>query len=48
VGGDWGGTTLEVPGGLWKNRLTGESVGGGTIAVAELLKEFPVALLVRE
>jgi (1->4)-alpha-D-glucan 1-alpha-D-glucosylmutase len=45
---DWTGTTLEIPGGSWKNRLTGESVGGGTIEVAELLKEFPVALLVRE
>jgi (1->4)-alpha-D-glucan 1-alpha-D-glucosylmutase len=48
LNGDWDGTTLELPTGSWKNQFTGESVRGGTIGLPELLKEFPVALLVRE
>jgi len=48
VNGDWGGTTVQVPDGSWRNRLTGEIVVGGSVAVNDLLKRFPVALLVRE
>jgi (1->4)-alpha-D-glucan 1-alpha-D-glucosylmutase len=48
VAGDWAGTTVEVPDGSWTNWLTEERLAGGAVAVAELLKEFPVALLVRE
>jgi (1->4)-alpha-D-glucan 1-alpha-D-glucosylmutase len=47
VAGDWAGTTVEVPTGRWTNRLTGEPVDGGVIGLGELLKGFPVALLVR-
>jgi len=45
---DWGETSVRVPAGSWKNRLTGEVVGGGAVKVGELLSGFPVALLVRE
>lgn len=48
LAGDWAGTTIEVPNGSWTNRLTGESVSGGTVKVAQLLSGFPVALLVRD
>jgi len=44
----WGETTVEVPEGRWRNRLTGVEFEGGRVLVAELLKEFPVALLTRE
>jgi (1->4)-alpha-D-glucan 1-alpha-D-glucosylmutase len=44
----WGETTIEVPEGRWRNRLTGVEFAGGRVLVAELLKEFPVALLTRE
>ena len=46
--GDWGSTTLKVPGGRWRNCLTGESIEGGERLLADLLKKFPVALLVNE
>jgi (1->4)-alpha-D-glucan 1-alpha-D-glucosylmutase len=39
---------VVLPPGRWRNRLTGMSVEGGLIAVKMLLKDFPVALLVRE
>jgi (1->4)-alpha-D-glucan 1-alpha-D-glucosylmutase len=48
LGGDWAGTTIDVPAGTWRNRLTGQMVDGGTVELAELLKLFPVALLVWE
>ncbi|CAN5857532.1 malto-oligosyltrehalose synthase [soil metagenome] len=41
----WGDTTVEIPAGSWKNALTGEPVTGGTVAVADLFRSFPVALL---
>jgi len=44
----WGETTVEVPEGRWRNRLTGVEVEGGRVLVGELLKTFPVALLTRE
>ncbi len=44
----WGETTVEVAEGRWKNRLTGAEVEGGQVLVGELLKDFPVALLIRE
>jgi (1->4)-alpha-D-glucan 1-alpha-D-glucosylmutase len=47
VNGCWRGTTLCVPGGSWTNVLTGRSVGGGNVDVAELWRDFPVALLER-
>jgi (1->4)-alpha-D-glucan 1-alpha-D-glucosylmutase len=48
LGGAWRRTTVSLPEGRWRNRLTKTTVDGGTIAVDALLKEFPVALLVRD
>ncbi len=47
LGGAWGNTAVVLPKGPWVNRLTGAAVGGGKTKMAELLKDFPVALLVR-
>jgi (1->4)-alpha-D-glucan 1-alpha-D-glucosylmutase len=46
--GAWKDTVVTLPEGRWRNRLTEASVEGGTILVKGLLKDFPVALLVRE
>jgi (1->4)-alpha-D-glucan 1-alpha-D-glucosylmutase len=46
LGGDWGGTRLDLPAGSWRNVLTGEAVEGGRGHRLEaLLARFPVALL---
>ena len=39
---------MVLPKGRWRNRLTGGVVEGGVIPMKMLLKDFPVALLVRE
>jgi len=50
----WNGTSVTLPKGCWRNRLTGENVCVPTEGaaqerlVADLLREFPVALLTRE
>jgi (1->4)-alpha-D-glucan 1-alpha-D-glucosylmutase len=44
----WGDTTVELPAGPWRDRLTGARNDGGQLAVADLLARFPVGLLVRE
>jgi len=46
VHGDWADTSLEIPGGTWRNALTGDGITGGRVGLGELLHEFPVALLV--
>jgi (1->4)-alpha-D-glucan 1-alpha-D-glucosylmutase len=46
--GSWKDTIVVLPKGLWGNRLTGGVVAGGVISMKMLLKDFPVALLVRE
>ena len=46
--GAWKDTIVVLPKGRWRNRLTGELVAGGVIAMKLLLKDFPVALLARE
>ena len=46
--GGWRGTTVELPEGRWRNRLTGEAWSGGPVPLAQLLARFPVALLARE
>jgi (1->4)-alpha-D-glucan 1-alpha-D-glucosylmutase len=46
--GAWRDTIVVLPKGRWKNRLTGVSVEGGVVTMKVLLKDFPVALLVRE
>jgi (1->4)-alpha-D-glucan 1-alpha-D-glucosylmutase len=47
LGGDWADTSLELPGGGWRNVLTGDEVDGGNVRVGDLLRRFPVALLER-
>jgi (1->4)-alpha-D-glucan 1-alpha-D-glucosylmutase len=48
LAGDWLSTEVNLPQGEWENRLTGDRVRGGAVAMAALLKRFPVALLSRE
>jgi (1->4)-alpha-D-glucan 1-alpha-D-glucosylmutase len=48
LSGVWKDTWVSLPQGRWRNRLTGWSLEGGNVALKELLKDFPVALLVRE
>jgi (1->4)-alpha-D-glucan 1-alpha-D-glucosylmutase len=43
---NWMNTTLELPSGRWRNELTADVVQG-IVPVAELLAQFPVALLSR-
>jgi (1->4)-alpha-D-glucan 1-alpha-D-glucosylmutase len=45
---NWASTTVDLPQGKWKNRLTREAVIGGRLRVQALLQQFPVALLTRE
>ena len=47
LNGEWGDTTLTVPSGEWRNLFTGE-VTTGSPKLADLMKRFPVALLVKE
>ena len=47
LGGDWGDTSIVVPGGAWSDLLTGEEIAGGEARVGRLLARFPVALLAR-
>ncbi|HEX2222741.1 MAG TPA: malto-oligosyltrehalose synthase [Thermoanaerobaculia bacterium] len=47
LGGDWGDTVLDLPAGRWRDELTGEEVDGGSNRLADLLRRFPVGLLVR-
>jgi (1->4)-alpha-D-glucan 1-alpha-D-glucosylmutase len=46
--GMWRDTMVVLPKGRWRNRMTGAVVSGGVITMKLLLKDFPVALLVRE
>jgi (1->4)-alpha-D-glucan 1-alpha-D-glucosylmutase len=48
LAGVWKDTWVSLPAGRWRNRLTARSLEGGQVAVKDLLKDFPVALLVRE
>jgi (1->4)-alpha-D-glucan 1-alpha-D-glucosylmutase len=48
LGGAWGGTNVELPPGRWTNRLTGAAMAGGKVTLKEALRDFPVALLVRD
>ena len=45
--GDWAGTTLSLPTGQWIDQFT-QRVFTGQVALASLLEEFPVSLLLRE
>jgi (1->4)-alpha-D-glucan 1-alpha-D-glucosylmutase len=44
--GEWGDTALSLPPGAWRSVFAGEEFGGA-VAVAEVFRTFPVALLVR-
>lgn len=44
----WADTTLHLPGGDWSNELTGDPIQEDNVAVADLFKKFPVALLSRK
>jgi len=44
---EWGNTTLSLPDGEWRNRLTGETFQN-VVSASALFASFPVALLVRE
>jgi (1->4)-alpha-D-glucan 1-alpha-D-glucosylmutase len=48
LGGNWSGTTIEIPQGKWTNVLTRDVVLGGRHQVNNLLQRFPVALLTKE
>jgi (1->4)-alpha-D-glucan 1-alpha-D-glucosylmutase len=47
LGGDWAGTTLDLPAGTWTDTLDPTRTFTGTVALADLLGPFPVALLER-
>jgi len=38
---------VSLPEGRWSNRLTGATIDGGPVQIEDLLREFPVALLVQ-
>jgi (1->4)-alpha-D-glucan 1-alpha-D-glucosylmutase len=46
-GGNLASTTVELQTGGWNHLLTGENFDGGTLRVQNLLRRFPVALLVK-
>ncbi len=46
--GHWGDTQLHLPRGRWVNEFTGDAVEQEKVRVGELLRQFPVALLIRE
>jgi (1->4)-alpha-D-glucan 1-alpha-D-glucosylmutase len=44
----WGGETVALPAGSWRNILTGGTTTGGDRPLAGVLADFPVALLVKD
>lgn len=48
LNGAWQDTSVTLGEGTWINRLTGEAISGGPVRIDGLLRQFPVALLVRE
>ncbi len=45
--GGWDDTTLPLPSGEWADVITGSSITGGPVELAELLDRYPVALLLK-
>ncbi|OOL29315.1 hypothetical protein GQ85_26830, partial [Rhodococcus rhodochrous] len=43
----WGDTTLDLPPGLWVDRLTGRRLSG-TVSPAQVFADLPVAALARD
>jgi (1->4)-alpha-D-glucan 1-alpha-D-glucosylmutase len=48
LGGRWGNTSVLLPEGQWKSRLTGEIYSGGRLRVQKIFERFPVALFTKE
>lgn len=46
--GGWGGTTLILPAGIWREAFSGREYADGPLRLAELLEDLPVALLLRD
>jgi (1->4)-alpha-D-glucan 1-alpha-D-glucosylmutase len=44
---DWDDTILKLPQGKWHNVLTGDTADGGPVRLQELLRRFPVGLLMK-
>ncbi len=44
---DWGDTSVEVPGGTWRDQLSASVFKGGKLRAGDIFSRFPVALLVR-
>jgi (1->4)-alpha-D-glucan 1-alpha-D-glucosylmutase len=44
---DWADTALDMADGPWRDELSGNEFDGGQISLAELLRDFPMAVLVR-
>jgi (1->4)-alpha-D-glucan 1-alpha-D-glucosylmutase len=47
LGGNFSSTAVTLPEGRWSHLLTGETFDGGSLRAQNLLRRFPVALLVR-
>ena len=45
--GGWGGHAVSLPDGQWRDELTTATHPGGSVLLADLLTELPVALLTR-
>jgi (1->4)-alpha-D-glucan 1-alpha-D-glucosylmutase len=45
LGGEWDETVIDLPKQRWVNVLIGETIAGGETRTADLLRQFPVALL---
>jgi (1->4)-alpha-D-glucan 1-alpha-D-glucosylmutase len=45
--GGWGEHTLALPDGSWRDVLTGRELPGGSVRLADVLADLPVAFLVR-
>jgi maltooligosyltrehalose synthase len=48
LAGKWGDTSVTLPHGRWHSAFGGSSHTGGEKRVSDLLKDFPVELLVRK
>ncbi len=48
LGGAWDGKHVQLPKGEWVDAFTGAAVTGGTVELAKLFGEFPVAVLTRK
>ncbi len=48
LGKSWDDTAVSLPAGRWRNRLTDAVIEDGWVAMSEVLRDFPVALLTRE